>query len=256
MIETQGNNQFVDNMYDADTWSAPILHMPEEVTQFLRNTSIAGRRIEHIYSIGPAYNMSLEWMQNFAIILSQQEGEKDNFIPPLIDFIPPETVFSRLILVDQPIIIQFDSGDRLEVLFAHGSEVRLSINKLPMDLTSPNGERNINTDIMFSEVIGKTITGIQIGRRKSLPEDWEPPHGEDWKEQDALIAFLLFETSGEAGMAFEPYKETGRVFLVGKDRKIRPILFGQLKEILTLAPLGDDGLEIYKYDEDNNASQD
>ena len=249
MIEQSGNNQFKDNQYDADSWSAPILQMPEEVSQFLRNAAIAGRRIEHIYSVGPAYNMSMEWMQNFAIVLSQQEGEKDNFIPPLIDFIPPETVFSRLILVDQPIIIQFDSGDCLEVLFAHGGEVRMSINKLPLDLTSPSGERNINMDIMFAEVIGKMITGIQIGRRKNLPDDWEPPHGEAWKEQDALIAFLLFQTSSDAALAFEPYKETGRVFLVGKDRKIKPILFGELKDIITLAPLGDEGLDIYKYED-------
>ena len=146
-----------------------------------------------------------------AIALSQQEGDSDHFIPPLIEFIPPETVFSRLLLVDHPIIIQFDTGDRLEVLFAHGGEVRVSINALPLSLEAANGARNVNLDLMFSEVIGQRISGIQVGRRKELPEDWEPPHGEDWKEQDALIAYILFETTGEAGLAFEPYKETGRV---------------------------------------------
>ena len=183
MINTNGNNSFLDNHYDGDSWSAPILQMPEELTRFFSNTSIAGRRIQHIFSVGPAYNMSQEWMQNFAIALSQQEGDSDHYIPPLIEFIPPETVFSRLILVDHPIIIQFDTGDRLEVLFAHGGEVRVSINALPLSLEAANGARNVNLDLMFSEVIGQRISGIQVGRRKELPEDWEPPHGEDWKEQ-------------------------------------------------------------------------
>ena len=248
MINTNGNNSFLNNHYDGDSWSAPILQMPEELTRFFSNTSIAGRRIQHIFSVGPAYNMSQEWMQNFAIALSQQEGDNDHFIPPLIEFIPPETVFSRLILVDHPIIIQFDTGDRLEILFAHGGEVRVSINALPLSLEAANGARNINLDLMFSEVIGQRISGIQIGRRKELPEDWEPPHGEDWKEQDALIAYILFETTGEAGLAFEPYKETGRVFLLGRDRKIRPITWGQLQTAITLEPLGEGNLDIHKYD--------
>ena len=150
--------------------------------------------------------------------------------------------------MDHPIIIQFDTGDRLEVLFAHGGEVRVSINALPLSLEAANGARNINLDLMFSEVIGQRISGIQIGRRKELPEDWEPPHGEDWKEQDALIAYILFETTGEAGLAFEPYKETGRVFLLGRDRKIRPITWGQLQTAITLEPLGEGNLDIHKYD--------
>lgn len=248
MIEVHGNNEFLNNHYLEDSWSAPILQMPEELTRFFQNTGIAGRRIQHIYSVGPAYNMSREWMQNFAIAFSQQEGEKDHFIPPLIEYIPPETVFSRLILVDHPVIIQFDTGDRLEVLFAHGGEVRVSINALPLDLEASNGARNVDLDRMFSEVIGQRITGIQIGRRKELPDDWEPPHGEDWKEQDALIAFILFETSGDAGLAFEPYKETGRVFLMGRDRKIRPISWGQLQTALTLEPLGEGNLDMFKYE--------
>ena len=248
MINTNGNNSFLNNHYDGDSWSAPILQMPEELTRFFSNTRIAGRRIQHIFSVGPAYNMSQEWMQNFAIALSQQEGDSDHYIPPLIEFIPPETVFSRLILVDHPIIIQFDTGDRLEVLFAHGGEVRVSINALPLSLEAANGARNVDLDLRFSEVIGQRISGIQVGRRKELPEDWEPPHGEDWKEQDALIAYILFETTGEAGLAFEPYKETGRVFLLGRDRKIRPITWGQLQSALTLEPLGEGNLDIHKYD--------
>lgn len=247
MIEGKGSNQFKDNFYDSDEWSAPILQMPEEVFRFFQNTGIAGRRIQHIYSVGPAYNMSQEWMQNFAIALSKQEGEKDNFIPPLIEFIPEETVFSRLILVDQPVIIQFDTGDQLDILFAHGGEVRVGINTLPLDLEARNGKRNINLDQMFSEVIGRQIRGVQIGRRKELPEDWEPPHGEEWKDQDALIAFILFETTGESALAFEPYKETGRVFLIGRDRKIRPIRYGELRNAITMEPLGDGNLDIHKY---------
>ena len=50
------------------------------------------------------------------------------------------------------------------------------------------------------------------------------------------------------GLAFEPYKETGRVFLLGRDRKIRPITWGQLQTAITLEPLGEGNLDIHKYD--------
>ena len=154
-------------------------------------------------------------------------------IPPLIAAIPDDVEFQRLMLVDKPIIVEFDTGDRLEILFDRGSEVRASLNKLPKTLHS-DMEQTVDVEILFSEVIGKRITGIQVGRRESLPDDWEKPQGDDWKYQSSLIAYIAFMTDGDAALCFEPYKQTGRVFLLGKNKKIRPIKFGDLQKGLSL----------------------
>jgi len=241
MIEMNGNNVFLNNIYDPERWSAGLLQMPEEVVTFFKNTQIAGRKIQHIYTVGPAYNLSKEWIQNFAIAIASKHNEEnpENPIPPLIECIPADSVFSRFILLDQPLIIEFDSGDRFEILFSRCSEVRMSINKLPKELRAPNALPNVDCDILFSDIIDKRILRISVGRRKDVPEDWPEPHGEDWKEQDTLISYIMFETDGDAALVFEPYKETGRVYLIGRDKKIRAIHYGDLRPGLTMEPLGD-----------------
>ena len=88
-----------------------------------------------------------------------------------------------------------------------------------------------------AEIIGKRVLGIQVGRRKDLPKDWAQPQGEDWKTQETLIAYLMFQLEGGVGLAFEPFNETGRVFLIDRDKKIRTISLEELRPALTLAPL-------------------
>jgi hypothetical protein len=237
MIPMRGDNIFPDNIYDAERWSAPVIQMPEELAAYFRSAGIAGRRISRIHMVGPGYNFSQEWMLNFALSLSMAQKDPEKAFPPVIDFIPPDEPVSRLALVDKPVIIEFDTGDSLAVLFDRGSEVRVALNSLPKDLISGPEAGNVDPDVLFSEALDKRVLGIQVGRRKELPEGWVEPRGEDWKTQETLIAFLMFQLEGGVGLAFEPYRETGRVFLIGSDKKIRTIPFGELRPALTLAPL-------------------
>jgi hypothetical protein len=237
MIQICGDNVFENNIYDPDHWSAPIIQMPEELAAYMKSAAIAGRKISHIRSVGPGYNFSREWMLNFALAASMQETDPEKAFPPVLDLMPGETPVNRLMLVDKPIIIEFDTGDTLAVQFDRGSEVRVGLNSLPKDVTSGPEAGNVDTDVLFSEAIDKRVLGIQVGRRKDLPKDWAQPQGEDWKTQETLIAYLMFQLEGGVGLAFEPFNETGRVFLIDRDKKIRTISLEELRPALTLAPL-------------------
>jgi len=248
MISVNGNNDFENGYFNKDNWSAPVIQMPEELVNYFKTTSIAGRTIRRIFSVGPGYNYTAEWLQNFAMAASAKAAETDPekvFIPS-IEFIPEDTVFSRLMLVDQPMIIEFDTGDSLALLFDRGSEVRIQMNSLPVDIKSSEDSDNIDANILFSEILGRKILGIQVGRRKDLPDGWLLPRGEDWKQQETLIAFILFQLEGGIGLAFEPFNESGRVFEIDNTKKIRPITYGQLKEGLTLMTLDEDTINFMK----------
>lgn len=244
MIQICGDNNFENGIYQSERWSAPVIQSPEELAVYLRDAGIAGRRIAHVRSVGPAYNFSQEWMQNYAIAAAMKAADSKEAFPPIVECIPDGQILSRLMLVDKPVILEFDTGDTLGVLFDRGSEVRVGLNTLPAMLTSGPQAGNVDTDVLFSEAVGKRITGLEVGRRKDLPEDWLKPQGEDWEAQDTLIAYILFRLEGEVGLAFEPFKETGRVFLIGADKKLRPITFGQLRPALTLEPLGENNMEM------------
>lgn len=243
MIQICGSNKFPMGIFDDKDWSAPIYQSPEEVRSVLTDLMIAGRTISRIYSVGPGYNYSKEWLDNFAIAANMRDKPDNEYFPPISECIPDKQKFSRIVLVDKPIIIGFDTGDQLELEFNSISEIRISMNTLPYNIESNHQFHNVDLNILFSEVLGKQIQGIQIGRRKDIPVGWKSPQGEEWKNQNSLLAYVLFQTNGEAGFAMEPYKETGRAMLIGRDRKIRPILYGELKKGINVIPFGGEGLE-------------
>ena len=243
MIQICGSNNFVSGTFDENDWSAPIYQSTEEVRSILTNLMIAGRTIKSVYSVGPGYNYSKEWLDNYALAANMKEKPEKEYFPPITECIPDSHIFSRIVLIDKPIIIGFDTGDQLELEFNSISEIRISMNTLPSGIESNHQFHNIDLNTLFSEIIGTKIVGIQIGRRNDIPQDWKQPRGEEWKQQDSLVAYVLFQTDGIAGLALEPYKETGRAMLICRDRKIRPIPFGDLKRGLTIMPFGEEGLE-------------
>lgn len=229
MIKSEGSDNFENGVYDPARWSAPIFQSPEELAAYIKAAGIAGRRISGISSVGPAYNFTREWLENAAFTAAMANTDPEKAFPPMAEYLPEDTVFNRLMLVDSPMVLEFDTGDCLGVDFSRPGEVRMALNTLPKDVRSVPGCDNVDMSLLFSEIIGKRILGIQVGRRKSIPEDWPQPSGEEWKSQETLIAFLLFQAEDGVGLAFEPYKQTGRVFVMGRDKKIRTISYGELK---------------------------
>ena len=232
MIKSNGDDIFENGVYDGEHWSAPIIQSPEELAGYIRAAGIAGRKVTGIVPVSPAFNFTREWLEAVAFASAMAVTEQDKAFPPLAEYLPEDTQFNRLMLVDAPVIIKFDTGDSLAVDFTNPGEVRMAMNTLPLDVRTEPGCDNIDTDILFSEIIGKRVLGIQVGRRKGLPEDWPQPSGDEWKEQETLIAYLMFQMEDGVGLAFEPNKQNGRVFIIGKDRKIHTISYGELKPAL------------------------
>ncbi len=232
MYKMDGDNLFNNNIYDEAHWSAPVIQSPEELADHIRASAIAGRRLSGIRSVGPAYNFTREWLENVAFTTAMSNTDPDKAFPPMAEYLPDETIFNRLMLVDKPLVLEFDTGDSLAIDFSHPAEVRVAMNSIPAGVEFQYGCGNVDTGVLFSEVIGKRILGIQIGRRRTIPEDWPQPSGEEWKTQETLIAYLMFQMEGGVGLAFEPFKEAGRVFIIGKDKKIHTIRYGELKPAL------------------------
>ena len=52
MIKMSGKNNFKDNTYDYWEWSAPILHKPEELKQYIEKFNIIGKEVYDIKVLG------------------------------------------------------------------------------------------------------------------------------------------------------------------------------------------------------------
>ena len=232
MYKMDGDNQFDNGVYDERRWSAPVIQSPEELAGYLRAADIPGRRLTGVRCVGPAYNFTREWLESLAFTAAMANTDPEKAFPPLAEYLPEDTVFNRLLLTDKPVVLEFDTGDSLAVDFSRPAEVRMALNSIPAGVQMQPGCDNVDTAVLFSEVLGKHVLGLQIGRRRSLPEDWPQPSGEEWKEQETLIAFLLFQMEDGVGLAFEPFRDTGRVFVIDQEKKIHTISYGELKPAL------------------------
>ena len=232
MIKMDGDNVFESGIFAPERWSAPVIQDPAELAACLRKYSVAGRRITAIHSVGPAYNFTREWLNNAAFAAMMANTDPDKAFPPVAEVLPDDTVLNRLMLVDKPVILEFETGDTLAVDFSRPAEVRVSLNTLPKELKALPDCDNVDTAMLFSEIIGRRVLGMQVGRRKDLPEDWPQPTGEDWKNQETLIAFLMFQMEGGVGLAFEPYRDTCRVFVIGREKKIHTVSYGMIKPFI------------------------
>ncbi|MCQ2253164.1 MAG: hypothetical protein MJZ61_06925, partial [Bacteroidales bacterium] len=102
----------------------------------------------------------------------------------------------NIVQIDEPFILYFEDGDRLDILYSEGSTVKVSMNTLRDDLISGiNPNIVINPDDYFSEIHDRQITGIEIQRSNEYPE-FTHSHGLDLDEnQDEFIERILIYLS-------------------------------------------------------------
>ena len=152
MIQSKGNNQFKDNMFDYHIWSAPFLHTQEEVVAKVKELKLVGRTIKDIQAIG--YNSYFDNQYDSTPIFKAIQNGDDKALG-LLDF-PCEVH-----LVD-PMLILFEDGDILGIDFSDWSTVRLELNTLPWGIQSGIASRNFYANRMFKDILGRKLDGVFI----------------------------------------------------------------------------------------------
>ena len=182
MIHSHGNNQFKDNEFDYWTWSAPILQTHEEVVDKVEELKLVGRTIKDIQAIG--YNYSITSADCFYDIFTAIQRGDDNALETL--------EFPCGILVDEPILIQFEDGDILGIDFSESSSIRMELNTLPWNLNYGINRPNFHVNRMFKDILGRRIGDVFITTSMN-PEIFTGSHGLKLPEQSSYVNSISFQ---------------------------------------------------------------
>lgn len=129
LIRQAGEDSFPNDIYDWTRWTAPIIQSPSYLNDVLQNLGFLGEPLKSIRLLSA-------WVS---------EGE---------------------VYTDEPVIFEFQSGDRLELEFVGGGTVRISRSRLPRTLKRACA---FEPDARFRFCIGQPLTAAEVVETKTFP---------------------------------------------------------------------------------------
>ena len=193
-------------------WNVPLIQEPNELMKRLKELGIKGKKIKSIRCVGLCYNLSEDMIEDHAY--GYYEKEKIENYEELSNYenILPDTPFTRYVEIDEPIIIYFDNGDRLEIDFSEASNVKIGKNTLPEDIDFLLNGPNADMNIVFSNCIGGTIKGFEVIMSDELYSDYTGSLGtkEPGIQSSYILQFRILLEEG-AYMEFNNFYDYGEV---------------------------------------------
>ena len=65
-IYSNGKNNFMDNTFSSQEWSAPTMVSPEAIKDLIASFNLEGRIIRRMRMIGHTYNLTRDWIEEHA----------------------------------------------------------------------------------------------------------------------------------------------------------------------------------------------
>ena len=235
MIKVDGNDVFEDNRFWGKSWSADILQTTEEVRRAFEELEIVGRTVTHIRAIGLAYCLRCEWLDEWRYhYAARLTDEQRGGVEPE-DWYDGAALYPRAVEIDEPVIITFDNGDRLEIDFSYDCCVRMSKNCFPPDIEHGINYNNFDANRLFSCFIGSTVTGLETEVDRAGPNIL--PYfvrGTDTTEAgDEFIGALSIVFADASRLRFEcSVVGFGYISAVDSNERTLELPFKELKELL------------------------
>lgn len=129
LIRKAGEDKFPNDLYDWTLWTAPIVQSPEYMNKVLQNLGFLGEKLKTI-----------------RVLSGYVAGGQCH--------------------TDEPVVFEFETGDRLELEFVAGGTVRVSRSRLPRTLKCAC---NFVPDARFRDCIGQTLTAAGVVETKAFP---------------------------------------------------------------------------------------
>ena len=197
MISINGNDVFPNDRFRPFAWSAPVYTTPEELRERLNSFKLTGRIIKSIRVLGP---VNIDNRDPEDLLLETKD----------------DLMLRRHIENDEPIIIVFDNDEQFEVHFVDGSNVRCSMNCFPKSIRSSYEYENINGNVFFANLIGKTIVDTRICDYQAGWRENTGLYGEyDYHQESYIDSFYLLcrEPGGDLySLHFSSYLDYAEVW--------------------------------------------
>jgi len=172
MRKVDGNDLFENNRFRWDSWSADILETPDEVISRLKAYELIGRSIVDMKAIGHGYNLIRDDIEDYIYRNSKKhhdavealdEEERRYGDHSCIDWYAPDVQYPRSVEIDEPMILFLDDQRRFEINFTGVGDVRMSMNRLPVDLEWGTCRQNFDAGKLFSCCLNSVIRDVEVG---------------------------------------------------------------------------------------------
>lgn len=229
---SSGKNEFKNNVFSWHEWSAPTMVSPVEIRELLSSFKLEGRKVRRLKIVGMAYNLSRVWIENRAYMFHSELEEEERQKRSQYDNIASEVSFCRYVEIDEPLMIEFDDGDRFEIETPQEPEFSISMNCIPWDIEAGTNDQNVDANIIFAPCIGKTVISADV---ETYMTDKDPMFGFPFDEKHSkkeLVSSVILSFEDGSDIRIAGWTDYCTVALFNGEGENDEILFGELKPAL------------------------
>ncbi len=171
--------------YNFNEWNVDLIQEPNELLKKLKEFNLKGKIIKNIKIVGHCYDA----IQTLEEIMYQKYEDERAEVKNFKD----DYEFDRDIQYDDPIIIEFEDGDKFEIEYSEGGTLKIGLNSLPDNIEPSCNYNNVDGNVIFSNLIGQEIIGYEIGMQDEfeLTYDFTGSYGiKEPEDQSSYISFF------------------------------------------------------------------
>ena len=203
--------------FDFFEWQVPLIQDADVLEYFLSSLKLKGRVIKSIRAIGRCYNFGY-W--------EIEEQVED------ISKIPDDFEFKTYLEIDEPLVIEFVDGDRLEIDFSEASSLKMGLNTLSPETTYGTNSNNLDVNYVFSKCLNQEVIDYKVTRSDKLTSEYTGSSGIP-EPKCNFIEKIEFMIGDDLKITFKPFFDYGEVTLTDKNDNILYVKWKDIKKSLT-----------------------
>lgn len=202
--------------FDFFNWQVPLIQDADVLEYFLASLNLRGRVIKSIRAIGCCYNFGY-W--------EIEEKVED------INNIPENFEFKTYIQIDEPLVIEFVDGDKLEIDFSEASSLKMGLNTLHPDTTYGTNFNNLDVNCLFEKCLNQAVTDYRVIRNDQLITEYTGASSIP-EPKCNFIEKLEIMLGGILKLTFNSFYDYGEVTLSDKDGNVLTVQWKTIKDSL------------------------
>lgn len=232
-IYSKGQNQFKDNTFCSQEWSAPIMVAPNEIMERISAMNLVGRTIQNVRIIGLSYWHTEEWIEDSAYnalpedMPEEEKQERSNY-----ENVSDDLEFARFAHIDEPFLIKFSDGDVFEIDTPQTPEYRFSLNCVPWDISTNTRINNIDAMILFEPVLNQKIVEVEVTKEITDTDPMLRCAFDEEGSQREIVTRIVLWLENDIGICISGWIDYCDVACIDRNNEALPILYKELKTAL------------------------
>ena len=202
--------------FDFFEWQVPLIQDADVLEYFLASLKLRGRVIKSIRVIGRCYNFGYFELEE---LVEDVTNINDDF------------EFKAYIEIDEPLVIEFVDGDRLEIDFSEASSLKIGLNTLSPEITYGTNSYNLDVNSVFSRCLNQEVADYKVVRSDELTSEYTGSSGIPEPKCNFIEKFELM-LGNDLKLVFDTFFDYGDVVLRDKEDNILTVKWKDIKDSL------------------------